>query len=130
MGTIYSMAPGYQPRKANAICEQMCERFKSANGSKHLNHDLWFWWVDGIEDAEKFIRELLMPIPEFQELNLSNAEYSAGIAVDDPERPEFAFISRYDGRDEDNDFIDLDACVRNICMSWRRIIRWDEYVLD
>lgn len=49
-----------------------------------------------------------------RKLNLSKAEYEAGVQVNDPLRSTCRIVDRYSKRDDDNDFIDLDAAIRNI----------------
>ena len=55
-----------------------------------------------------------MPIKKFRELNLSKKEYEAGIDVDSDSRTGFVFISAFSEIPEDDSFVDLDACNRNI----------------
>jgi hypothetical protein len=66
------------------------------------------------EEIEDWVKELLMDIPEFVDWNLSENEAKNGIKVDDENRGEYLFTSAYSSTPEDDDFIDLDACIRNI----------------
>ena len=59
-----------------------------------------------------------MPIPKFRDLNLSQIEYEMGLSVDDDDRDRFVFTSAFDTIPEDEDFIDLDACIQNIFSSF------------
>jgi hypothetical protein len=59
---------------------------------------------------------MLMAIPEFVELNLSQKEFDKNVSVDDKSRAKYSFSTRYDKYDSESwysDFIDLDAFIRN-----------------
>jgi hypothetical protein len=69
------------------------------------------------EKAYNYLKDLLMGIPEFVELNLSQVEFDKSISVDDESRPKYAFTTRYDKYDSESwkrDFIDLDAFIGNV----------------
>lgn len=69
------------------------------------------------KEFSKWLQSCLMSIKAFVNLNLSYREITEGVAVDDPSRPTVSFTSAYDIESEDSwkdDFIDLDACIRNI----------------
>ena len=68
----------------------------------------------------EFIENILMPIDKFRDLNLSPREYKQGIGVDDPNRPKFQFVSAFDSIPDDDNFVDLDACIRNIFAHYER----------
>ena len=75
--------------------------------------------VDGMykieaDELRELCRQAAHNIPSIANLNLSKVEREAGIAVDDPSRPKFAFSSRYDRPKAEHDFIDLDALARNV----------------
>jgi hypothetical protein len=65
-----------------------------------------------IEDIKVAI-ELLKDIPEFLDWNLSENERMDGVKVDDKNRPAFNFVTRYTSIHEMDDFIDIDAFIRN-----------------
>lgn len=80
---------------------------------------LWFMKL-ARKELYTFIDKRLMSIPAFKDWNLSEVERQKGIGVDDPERPSFVGISRFDigrERDPDVDFIDLEAVVQNMVRS-------------
>lgn len=77
-----------------------------------------------------YIDQLLKSIPEFEELNLSQIEYDNGVNVHDENRSKYSFRSAYDIETVDSwkeDFIDLDAFVRNVV---RGIINIEESDMD
>lgn len=111
MGEIYALAPKYNPRHVDEILQGIIENFKK--DCKHVGSDFFCHDVE-IQDLPEFVAGILSPIQKFRDLNLSSNEYQQGISVDDENRTQFAFISRYNTISEDDDFIDLDACIRNI----------------
>jgi hypothetical protein len=72
------------------------------------------------ESLVEWLDTTLKGIPEFEEWNLSQNEFLAKVKVDDPNRPEVMFVGRGFSTNKNDDFIDLDACIRNIA---RLIIR-------
>lgn len=117
-GWLYSLAPGHKPRFINEIVDEMIVRFK--RGAQHIGNDFFYHEINQF-DLRLFVEDILMPIKQFKDLNLSNKEYGLGIDVDDPNRQKFIFTSRYSSIPEDEDFIDLDACIMNIVCDLKRI---------
>lgn len=110
-GQLYSQAPNHKPRKVDAIMTKARDKFKE-KCSCHLQE---FHSANVAEDElETFIRDILFSIPEFEELNLSQIEFENGVGVNDDDRTKFLFTSAYDTVDWKNDFVDLDAYVRNV----------------
>lgn len=110
-GQLYSQAPNRQPRKAEIIMDKVKEKYRS----EALNDNEYYSLK--VEDPYKYIEDLLMSIPEFEELNLSQNEYEAGIKVNDENRGKYKFASMYDKNTSESwkdDFIDLDAFIRNV----------------
>ena len=66
------------------------------------------------KDLYYFLKDLLNSINEFIDLKLSKNEYEAGILVDDESRAEFQFSDLYSKIAWENDFVDLDAFIRNL----------------
>lgn len=110
-GTIYELAPYHKPRFIDEIVDEIISRFKENCNS--IGADFFYHEVE-LKDLYKFIENILMPIDKFRDLNLSPFEYKQGVVVDDPNRPSFQFVSAFDSIPEDNNFIDLDACIQNI----------------
>ena len=72
------------------------------------------------EEFKQWLNDSLFNIDEFRNLNLSYNEQESGITVDDENRLKYNFTSMYDIEFKDSwkdDFIDLDACIRNIYLS-------------
>lgn len=114
----YSMAPNHAPRKIESVMDEV-KSFLTEHLDQPFKLDKTFWCKEfDPKDVYKFIHDMMFSIPEFQEWNLSQIEYEKGISVDDGNRSEFSFSSRYDVRDENfwkDDFIDFDAFVNNVC---------------
>ena len=114
-GQLFDQAPNRQPRKAEIIMQKVRDAFRS---DKRCNNDNE-WYSIRLPEKEvyQFVKNLLFSIPEFQELNLSQIEYENGVSVDDESRAKYSFVTRYDKYDSESwksDFVDLDACVRNV----------------
>ena len=110
-GWIYSLAPYHKPRFIDEIVDEIIKRFKA--NCQSIGTDFFYHEVE-LKDLYKFIENILMSIDKFKDLNLSPLEYKQGVAVDDPNRPKFQFVSAYDSIPEDNNFIDIDACIQDI----------------
>lgn len=113
-GQLFDQAPNRQPRKAEIIMHKLRDAFRS-----EANNDNEYYTVTIEPDnLYNWLKDKLFSILEFQELNLTQQEYENGVSVDDDSRPEFAFTTRYDVYDSEswrNDFVDLDAFIRNVC---------------
>lgn len=108
----YSQCPNRQPRNIDKVMDAVENiiktEFKSMGDFRYLNFE---------NDFYNYIKEKLMSIPEFVDWNLSQSEKDKGISVDNPTRPQFTFVSRYDKTDENSwytDFVDLDAFIQNV----------------
>ena len=110
-GWLYSLAPGHKPRFIDEIVEGMITRFK--RDAQQIGDDFFYHEINPLI-IRVFVEDILIGIPQFRDLNLSNHEYGLGVGVDDPSRPAIALISRYDSIPEEHDFMDLDACIGNI----------------
>lgn len=119
-GAIVSLAPKFKPRKLQEIIDKFICAFRYSKDIKQIISS--FYITCSYNELHDFLKNILMSIPEFQELNLSNKEYENGISVNDPERKSIVLISRYSAElDADDDFIDLDACIQNIVNGLYRV---------
>lgn len=112
-GTLYRMAPRNRPRGMDKIMSYVIEQLESVCVEVVNNRYLFMT----TEEFHEWLTDMLKRCPEFCNLNLSQNEYDKDISVDDESRPKFAFTSAYDVETEDSwrdDFIDLDAAIRNI----------------
>ena len=101
------------PRKADIIFEKVTEIYKAQ--FEKIGNSFYLRYFPTYDDLFNWLKEYILPIPEIQELNLSRAEYEAGITIDDPERGKYAFCGRgIPDPLESEDFIDLDAFIRNL----------------
>lgn len=125
-GQLFNQAPNRQPRKAEIIMTKVRDAFrKDAHNSNE-----YYTLVIGKKELNIYIKDLLMNIQEFKELNLSQVEYEKNISVDDESRPKYSFCSAYDKETNDSwrrDFIDLDAFIRNAI---NHIYMIDDYNVD
>lgn len=114
-GQLFSQAPNRQPRKSKIIMKKARDNFR-----KKAKNNNEFYYIEIDFEKEiifRLINDILMDIPEFEELNLSQIEFEKNIKVNDPNRPKFSFKSMYDKENSESwkhDFIDLDAFIRNI----------------
>ena len=101
------------PRDAAAIVAKVTDIYK--NQFERLSDDFYFMEFRYLQDLENWLRCYIFPIWEIQNMNLSEAEFSAGIKVDDPRRDTYVFCSAYSPPvDPAHDFVDLDAYIRNL----------------
>jgi hypothetical protein len=111
-GQLYSQAPNREPRKADIILKKVKKSFR-----KHSKNYNEFYFIEIEKNVIlDFIKNILMSIQEFKELNLSKTEVENNILVDDPNRSRFLFISRFSKYDSEDDFVCLDAFIRNVCL--------------
>lgn len=112
-GQLFDQAPNRQPRKAEVIMQKVKDAFR-----KDAHNDNEWYSLEVVEaDTFKYVKALLMEIPEFVELNLSQVEFEKNISVDDEGRGKYLFTSRYDKHTAESwkrDFIDLDAFIGNV----------------
>ena len=115
-GQLYAQAPNCQPRKADVILKKVKEYIET---NAQILGDMRYFELEIPKEQEnkvikEFFSQMLMPILEFQELNLSQTEFEKGIKVDDENRAKFVFTTRYTTPKWENDFVDLDAFISNL----------------
>ena len=120
VGWIYCLAPNHKPRFIDEISDGITTNFK--NNCKSIGNDFFYHEIE-LKDLYKFIKNILMPIDKFRELNLSQNEYEKGVKVDDEDRPKVQFISAFSTIPEKDNFVDLDACIQDIFSSFRQEYR-------
>lgn len=114
-GQLYDQAPNRQPRKADEIMRGVRSNFR--NDARCSNDNEWHYVYVEKDKTYEFVKSMLTSISAFQELNLTQNEFEAGIAVDDENRGKYKITTSYDKNDADSwkdDFIDLDAFIRNV----------------
>ena len=118
VGVIYRMAPNNKPRDLDKIIEYIKDYFWQHSDDSTRGKDRNDFTCLRVDEDEtyQFIHDCLFGCKEFLNLNLSQAEIDKGITVDDESRPEWVVSGTSDGTHLKSyyDFIDLDACVRNI----------------
>ena len=110
LGTIYEMAPSYKPRNADKIVEDI-KKYFAEHGRAVMDTHVF---IINKNDRYDLVEKIMRSSESFINLNLSQDEIDRGVNVEDETRPEFSFVSRDTTIEEYYDFIDLDACIRNI----------------
>lgn len=111
-GTIYAMHPYHLPEDMDVIMKQVRDKLDAMPDCNNTIDDTFklFRFTDW-KDVHKFIKDLVY-CKEFEALNESRKSKD-GKGKD----PDIVFTSRYDSsklKTRYTDFIDLDACTRNI----------------
>lgn len=121
-GTIYEMHPYHMPENIDKIVAKLNEWYENTpdcTGKVNSTFKLFEW--ESFSDFEKWLKDFLMNIKEFRDLNISRKLKDQGVTDCEDERNQgMYFTSRYDVDTKDSrygDFIDLDACIRNIIIS-------------
>lgn len=112
-GQLFSQAPNRQPRNAEIIMQKV----KEAIRKDCVNDNEYYCLEVPKKEVCNYLKNMMMAIPEFVDLNLSQIEFDKKISVNDESRPKYAFSTRYDKYDSESwktDFIDLDAFIQNI----------------
>lgn len=101
------------PRKVDIIVEKVTELYQRE--FEKITDDFYLKGFDTQGELLWWLSKHLLAIPEIEELNLSQVEYNAGIKVHDEKRIGWVFTSAYSKNPpKEDDFVDLDAYVRNI----------------
>lgn len=104
------------PRKLDIIIGRVTALYKEQFTKMH--EDFYYKNFDSYQEIINWLTETILPIPEIQELNLSEQEFCAGVTVEDESRDEMFLMSRYSfAPRESDDFIDLHAFIRNIAQN-------------
>ena len=118
-GQLFKQAPNSQPRNVEIIMTKFRDKFRE----KANNHNQFYSLYIEVDHIKDFIEDILLSIPEFRELNLSQIEYENKVSVDDESRAKYRFYTAYDKNDSDswkNEILDLDAFMQNIMCSLNR----------
>lgn len=130
-GTIYAMHPYHKPENFDKIMDALL-KFLDYKAEVHKGKKLTFIMLEyeSIDDFKKKLKEFLFGIKEFRQLNISKKLKDAGVEdIDDDRNKGIKISDSYSVETQDErytDFIDLDACVRNIVFDIDRIIQSDE----
>lgn len=112
-GQLYRMAPRNRPRDIDKIMSHVLDEAEKVAVNADTQRTLNMKY----SAFSNWLTNTLKSCPEFRNLNLSQNEVDKGVSVSDESRPTFAFTSAYDVETKDSwrdDFIDLDAAIRNI----------------
>jgi hypothetical protein len=102
------------PRKIDIIVAKVSELYHRE--FERISDDFYLRTFATYNELRDWLKENILAISEIEEMNLSQTEYEAGIKVGDEDRDKFVFSSRYSPACPINeDFVDLDAYVRNVC---------------
>ncbi len=130
-GTIYGMHPYHKPENFDKIMDALLE-FIDSKAEVYNGKKLTFVVLEyeSINDFKNKLKEFLFGIKEFRQLNISKKLKDAGVEdINDDRNKGFRFLDGHSIEIKDErytDFIDLDACVRNIVLNVDRIIQSDE----
>ena len=130
-GTIYAMHPYHKPENFDKIMDALLELLNSkAEIHNGKNCTFIILEYESIKEFEKKLKEFLFSIKEFRQLNISKKLKDEGVEdIGDKRNSGIKLLTRHDIDTEDErytDFIDLDACIRNIVLNIDRIIQFDE----
>jgi hypothetical protein len=102
------------PRKSDIIATKVSELY--TREFERISDDFYLKTFETYDELYTWLKEHLLTISEIEEMNLSQKEYEAGVKVADESRDKYVFSSRYSPPcPRDEDFIDLDAYIRNVC---------------
>ena len=130
-GTIYAMHPYHKPENFDKIMDALL-KFLDSKAEVHKGKKLTFIMLEyeSIDDFKKKLKEFLFGIKEFRQLNISKKLKDAGVEdINDDRNKGIRFSNSYSVETQDGrytDFIDLDACIRNIVFNVNEIIQSDE----
>lgn len=127
-GVIYQMHPYKAPENMDKIMSAVVEFYdKKVDCCGHINDNFKLFEYENEEALHVEINTLLKSVKEFRQLNISRKLKEQGVDdVNDERNKGIRFTDRYSVDNKDtvyDDFIDLDACIRNIV---NQIIRTHE----
>lgn len=113
---IVYLHPYNNPPKLDVILQDLHNRI---HGDKE--------WVlmdfENFDELEKYIKDFLLSKKEFCDYNISKKLWDEGVRdCEDPRNAGMMFSDRYSGPTKEENFIDLDACIRNIAMDVKRTV--------
>lgn len=126
VGVIYRQAPNNKPRDIDKIVDYINDYFfeHADLEDKCSNRSFSCLRLDD-KNTYEFVHDIMFGCQEFLNLNLSQYEIDNGIGFDDENRGGFVAVDAYTKIQSYYDFVDLDACVRNIANSL-----WDIFTND
>lgn len=117
---IYQMHPYNEPEGINIIINKINEHYANLDDGKGKNFTNKFIDYKDYEDFENKLKKLLFSIDEFTQLNISKYLKDNGVKdYKDQRNKGIKIVDRYSAETIDTryyDFIDLDACLRNIIL--------------
>lgn len=122
-GVIYQMHPYHLPEGIDKIMSHLVktiDEMPDIHGDVDSTFKLFRF--EDYNELEKWLKNILEQVPEYYELNVSRKLKDKNIKAGDAENQGFMFTSRYDSSvlsTRYNDFIDLDALIRNIIIDIR-----------
>lgn len=117
-GVIYQMHPYHLPEGIDKIMSHLVKTIDEMPDSHgEIDSTFKLFRFEDYNELEKWLKNILEQVPEYYELNVSRKLKDKKVKVGDAENQGFVFTSRYDSSNLStryNDFIDLDALIRNI----------------
>lgn len=115
VGVIYQMHPYHKPEGIDVIIDKIQQYY--TDNCQDSEKDRSFKLLDfkDYKEFETILDKILKSIPEFTRYNISKAKQEEGVTdAEDPRNSGYMFTDRYSEPKAYYNFIDLDACVRNI----------------
>lgn len=129
-GVIYEMHPYHQPDNLNIIVDEFEKYFDNIDNGRGKNDKFKLLDFKDWKEFNKWLKEFLMNIKEFRQLNISKKLKDAGVQdIDDDRNKGIKIVDRHTIETKDSrysDFIDLDACIQNICIQIQILKEYDE----
>lgn len=112
-GVIYEFAPYSKPRNIDKIIDHVINKIDDYKEKSKVKHKYEFTVLTFVnyDTFYNILKEWLFSCKEYEQLNISELEWKKGIT--EPSNG-ISFVTAASVIDEERDFIDLDACVRNI----------------
>ena len=117
-GIIYRMHPYHNPENINVIITKIIEYFDNNVKEKEKDNTFKLLSFKDWNEFTMWIKEFLMGIKEFRQLNISKKLKDAGVDdIDDDRNKGIHITTIHSVQTNDSrysDFVDLDACIQNI----------------
>lgn len=111
-GAITNLSPDFRPRFFYTIIDEFFTKFKESERTENSFNSYTIYC--SYNELLIFLKDILMSIPKFVDLNLTTNEYKNGVDVNSSNRNNIYITTTFTERNADNDFIDLNACIQNI----------------
>ena len=116
-GVIYEMHPYHKPENINDIVDAIEKYYTDNVPKKEKKYSFKLLDFKSYNEFKDILDKLLKSIDAFRKYNISKALKDKGVIdPEDPRNSGIVFSDRCTEIEEYYDFIDLDACIRNIAL--------------